>query len=1448
MSDDDRFEYPLGTCPDGTLNDPYSVRSIYRSNKALDLEECKVFAQLNGLQFKTGSNNAKGCTMKANSDSSMVVQFSTTGGEAKTNGIGYVGKKACGECNEGEVKTSDGMCVEKELHDKMELILRCTDPNHDSHFSKLTVTKEKCEQYAKDNNLTYARPSKMSDRNGNCPSWAGRNECQKNPRYMWPNCKKSCFAKGSPKGCVRRGKEVWFNEDSSRNRGCGYAGVECVDNILGSNFKVMKNATEANCKEMCRAEGYRYSSFGSKNGVGCRCGHGTEGSHAYPGAKGIFEYDMKPEVSDGACEGTMVAGDYMGCFRDSGNRDLPSYKQAKTLEECRNEAIKHNKAYFGLQYHNGVSRGNKSTTRAQCFLGDTFGKHGEATNCYPVNNGQHVGSGWSNAVYQTQKVSNAGCCRHCPSYKPVYDFQTHGCKPCPMDKPVYDQGTNACTTCPAATPFVNAKKLCVKSCDGVTKTHPNGQKECLAVAPVSLAQIDSSARGVVLLARQSGLLPSSPCNNAYVKADGAVECGFRRLGGESHKTHILGRDYTTQKASSVAECQLKCREIGRRFSSFATNSVNCRCSKASADTMVFPSECKGKRSGPCTHKYGSSSYSGKGVWEDMAHEKSKRCDSDHEDPATGVCYENKVCKSTERPYYDQAADKCVKTLCPADKPLYSKTDKKCSACPADKPFYDEKFNECLACPEKFPKYNPTTKACESCPDSQPRYEANKGTCKACPSETPLYDKIANACLKCPADRPLYDAKANECKACPAGKPLVRGGVCTACPANKPRFTTKLPTRKTAPQGCYKIQSQDECCASKDGRRGYKNQPCLWKASYFRRNGKKTNRCEPKNWVEKYAEDKTHDGCNGVCQACPVETPFVQMTYESKYPANKHPTGDTNSSIGCVNGLSLSSARERCTSRSDCNGFWFYTNGRACFKNSWTDRGTGTYTKSKTVRNGRFYEKSESPAQCKPCPTTKPLNDKGTCKACPGGQRLIEGKCKKTNACPAWAPDYTGFACVQCPPERPKATKYGCAPHSCKANEKYDRSTKKCVACPQGSVYARNRNQCLSVPVTKANCMAKAVRKHGNIVRKVRYNLVSGRWSFVPPGCSVQSGGDWAVHWNDRTEATNDGSYTPVFLEQKAAVFLQQIVCEDGKGLQNGECVSCPKIYNGVCVSACPQNSPFLDGKQCVAECATGVSNSTNACVDCKQYITEGKKCISSCSQFVINKGGKKYCVDQCDNNNVQNFTRHLNKVCRNGCPSNANYVEGGSKCLAQCPQKRRGNNCVDQCDANEFVLDNVCLSSCPSNKPYSNGQACVAKCPKLTTTDNRCIDGCPSNQKFLFSNGRNGKGSCVKRCHHRWYTTKKDKYRPYKTRNQSFCLNYLPRGWKYNPDGRVIAPSCKALGFKYKKRNSNQCLNKCRYGSRYGTCRERKCKKVRKCRRRWWWWRCWKECRYYYVP
>ena len=70
--------------------------------------------------------------------------------------------------------------------------------------------------------------------------------------------------------------------------------------------------------------------------------------------------------------------------------------------------------------------------------------------------------------------------------------------------------------------------------------------------------------------------------------------------------------------------------------------------------------------------------------------------------------------------------------------------------------------------------------------------------------------------------------------------------------------------------------------------------------------------------------------------------------------------------------------------------------------------------------------------------------------------------------------------------------------------------------------------------SRDECGNAAAKIYGNSkVFKTR-NTQSGDWSWVPPGCTVQSGGDWAPHWNTRSgTCKSDGVYTCV--ENKAPV-------------------------------------------------------------------------------------------------------------------------------------------------------------------------------------------------------------------------------------------------------------------------------------------------------------------------
>ena len=66
----------------------------------------------------------------------------------------------------------------------------------------------------------------------------------------------------------------------------------------------------------------------------------------------------------------------------------------------------------------------------------------------------------------------------------------------------------------------------------------------------------------------------------------------------------------------------------------------------------------------------------------------------------------------------------------------------------------------------------------------------------------------------------------------------------------------------------------------------------------------------------------------------------------------------------------------------------------------------------------------------------------------------------------------------------------------------------------------------AAPITKSNCLDRAKAEYGDKVTAKRSKLTAGNWNHVPQGCSVQSGGIWAAHWNYK-DGTNDGGYTKV---------------------------------------------------------------------------------------------------------------------------------------------------------------------------------------------------------------------------------------------------------------------------------------------------------------------------------
>jgi len=71
------------------------------------------------------------------------------------------------------------------------------------------------------------------------------------------------------------------------------------------------------------------------------------------------------------------------------------------------------------------------------------------------------------------------------------------------------------------------------------------------------------------------------------------------------------------------------------------------------------------------------------------------------------------------------------------------------------------------------------------------------------------------------------------------------------------------------------------------------------------------------------------------------------------------------------------------------------------------------------------------------------------------------------------------------------------------------------------------NLCSTESMSEAECLSAAQALLPAGQRQGRQHLVAGNWNHVPPGCSLQSTGDWAAHYNRRASGSNSGGYTPV---------------------------------------------------------------------------------------------------------------------------------------------------------------------------------------------------------------------------------------------------------------------------------------------------------------------------------
>ena len=155
----------------------------------------------------------------------------------------------------------------------------------------LTVSEEECKAYADTHGYNYSLDN-IKNNSNDCQAWADSGECTANSSYMWGNCKKACYEKFNPKGCVIRNNDVWFNKKES-DRKCGEQSIKCIQKrhytVGGSGLcdKPEDIVPRDECKQAAIDLGYKPREFSLNNG----------GEHAQSGcfmdSNILFHFDNK---------------------------------------------------------------------------------------------------------------------------------------------------------------------------------------------------------------------------------------------------------------------------------------------------------------------------------------------------------------------------------------------------------------------------------------------------------------------------------------------------------------------------------------------------------------------------------------------------------------------------------------------------------------------------------------------------------------------------------------------------------------------------------------------------------------------------------------------------------------------------------------------------------------------------------------------------------------------------------------------------------------------------------------------------------------------------------------------------------------------------------------------------------------------------------------------------
>ena len=94
------------------------------------------------------------------------------------------------------------------------------------------------------------------------------------------------------------------------------------------------------------------------------------------------------------------SSNFIGCYKDTNDRDLPDYLGRYTLEEALKLGKEKNYKYIGMQYPQGTNSGVLDGT-AEVWAGNNHGKHGKVDCSDSMKyKGVEMGSAWINAVYK----------------------------------------------------------------------------------------------------------------------------------------------------------------------------------------------------------------------------------------------------------------------------------------------------------------------------------------------------------------------------------------------------------------------------------------------------------------------------------------------------------------------------------------------------------------------------------------------------------------------------------------------------------------------------------------------------------------------------------------------------------------------------------------------------------------------------------------------------------------------------------------------------------------------------------------------------------------------------------------------------------------------------------------------------------------------------------------